>query len=161
VAVAVFMVATLGGCAMNRASITGGSAQSKADEAAVRRTLADVEQRINQSDIGFVDVFAKDAVIIAPSAPDIVGFDAIRTMYSDLMKQASLTVHFSTQEVAVAGDFAYERGTYTLKISDRTNGHVLQNVTNKHLHILKRQPDGTWRTWRLMVNSAEPAPAGK
>ncbi|HWF11257.1 MAG TPA: DUF4440 domain-containing protein [Bryobacteraceae bacterium] len=137
---------------------TKSAAHSRsADEAAVRRTLADTEHRINQDDPGFVTVFAKDAVIIAPSAPDISGYDAIRSMYEGLMKQDSMTVHFSTEEVAIAGDLAYERGTYTLRISDKATGKILQDATNKHLHILKRQPDGTWKTWRMMVSSAAPA----
>ena len=150
------MVIALSGCSSNPAT-TSGPAQERADEAAIRRTLGDIEQRINQDDPGFVDVFAKDAVIIAPGAPDVVGFDAIRTMYTDLMKHASMAVHFSTDEIAVAGNLAYERGTYTLKITDRATGSVLQDVRNKHLHIMKRQPDGTWKTWRMMVSTAEPA----
>jgi uncharacterized protein (TIGR02246 family) len=143
------LAVALSGCASNR------------EEAAIRRTLANLEQRINQGDPGFVDVFAQDAVIIAPGAADVVGFDAIRTMYTDMLKQDSMTVHFSTDEVAVAGDLAYERGTYTLRIADKASGRVVQDVKNKHLHILKRQPDGTWKTWRMMVSSAEPTPGQK
>ena len=130
-----------------------------ADEAAIRQTLAELERKINQGDVSFTDVFAKDAVIVAPSAPDVVGFDAIHKMYADLMNQVAMTVHFSTEEIAVMGDMAYERGTYTLRIADKSSGKVLQDVKNKHLHILKRQPDGAWKTWRMMVNNAEPAPA--
>ena len=148
---------TLVGCATKPAAATGGPDQAKADESAVRRVLAETEQRINQGDPGFVDVFAKDAVIIAPESPDIVGFDAIRSLYAGIMEQATMTVHVSTEEVAVAGDLAYEHGTYTLRITDKKSGKVLQDVKNKHLHILKRQPDGQWKTWRMMVNSAEPA----
>lgn len=154
--VLVGITVVLGGCSAKPHAAAAAPAQQKADEAAVRRVLADTEQRINKGDLGFVDVFAKDAVIIAPSMPDIVGFDAIRAMYSDLLKHDSMTVHFSTEEVAVSGDMAYEHGTYTLKISDKAGGKVLQNVKNKHVHILKRQPDGSWKTWRMMVSSAEP-----
>ena len=152
---------TLVGCATSPAVATSGTDQAKADESAVRRVLADTEQRINRGDVGFVDVFARDAVIIAPGAPDIVGFDAIRSLYAGIMQQNSMTVHFSTEEIAVAGDLAYEHGTYTLRIADKKSGAVLQDVKNKHLHILKRQPDGAWKTWRMMVNSAEPAPPKK
>lgn len=136
-------------------------ASTSADEAAVRQTIAGLEQRINQGDAGFVNVFANDAVIIPPSSPDIVGLDAIRKMYTDVMKQDSMTVHFSTEEVAVSGDTAFERGTYTLRIADKATGRVLQDAKNKHVHIFKRQGDGTWKTWRMMVNSAEAAPAPK
>src|SRR5437868_1473437 len=107
----------LSGCASM--AVTGGPDQARADETAVRQTIASVEKRINQGDTGFVNVFANDAVIIAPSSPDIVGLDAITKMYTDMMKQDSLTVHFSTEEVAVSGDTAFERGTYTLRIADK------------------------------------------
>jgi uncharacterized protein (TIGR02246 family) len=155
------LAAALGGCASHPLDASGGTDQSRGDEAAIRQTLAGVEQRINRGDAGFVGVFAKDAVIIAPSAPDVVGYDAIRKLYEDLMKQAQLTVHFTTAEIAVAGDLAYEHGTYTLLIVDKSSGKVLQDVRNKHIHILKRQSDGTWKTWRMMVSSAEPVPAVK
>jgi uncharacterized protein (TIGR02246 family) len=141
--------------------LCGCASKPAADEAAVRRTIADIEQKINLGDTSFVNVFANDAVIIAPSAPDIVGLDAIRTMYTGLMKQDAMTVHFSTEEVQVSGDMAFERGTYTLRITDKATGHVLQDVKNKHVHIFKRQPDGTWKTWRMMVNSADAARAQK
>jgi ketosteroid isomerase-like protein len=72
-------VATLEGCSAKLTTET-----SAADEATVRQTLARMEQRINQGDLGFVDVFAKDAVIIAPSVPDIAGSEAIRAMYAGL-----------------------------------------------------------------------------
>ena len=134
---------------------------ANADEASIRQTLASLERRINQGDPGFVDVFDKDAVIIAPSAPDIVGFDAIRSMYGGLMEKAAMNVHFSTAEVVIAGDLAYERGTYTLRVTDKASGLTLQDVKNKHVHIMRRQPDGSWKTWRMMVNSAGPALASK
>jgi ketosteroid isomerase-like protein len=158
---AVALAVMLGGCTLYPAASIGGPEHVKAEETAIRRTIADLEHRINQGDPGFVDIFAKDAVIIAPAVPDVVGFDAIRAMYSDMMKHVSMTVHFSTDEVAVAGDLGYERGTYTLKIVDKASGKVVQDVKNKHLHILKRQPDGTWKTWRMMVSSAEPTATQK
>jgi uncharacterized protein (TIGR02246 family) len=150
--------AALVGCATKPTAAAVGTG---ADEAAVRQTLAEAERQINQGDLGFVNVFAKDAVIIAPSAPDIAGIDAIRAMYAGVMEKTAMNVHFSTEEVAVEGDLAYEHGTYTLKITDKASGQTLQNVKNKHVHILKRQPDGSWKTWRMMVNSAEPETAQK
>lgn len=152
------LVAALCGCAIQT---TNQAEQTRKDQAAVRQLLSSLEKQINAGDIGFVDVFAKDAAIIAPSAPDIRGYDAIRAMYEDVMKQASMTVHFTTEEIAVAGDLAYEHGTYTLRIVDKKSGKVLQDVKNKHVHILKRQPDGSWKTWRMMVSSAEPASVEK
>ncbi|HEY3823036.1 MAG TPA: nuclear transport factor 2 family protein [Bryobacteraceae bacterium] len=156
------IAATLCACAAKPAAESqSGKDQSGKDETAIRQLLANTERRINADDLSFVDAFAKDAVIIAPSAPDISGYDAIRAMYDGVMKQASMTVHFSTEEIVPAGDLAYEHGTYTFRMVDRKTGKVLQDVTNKHVHILKRQPDGSWKTWRMMVNSADAPPAAK
>ena len=145
IAILVALSAALGAC---------DTKPSRSDEAAIRQFLANLEKRINNNDIGFVDAFAKDAVIMAPGTPDVVGYDAIRAMYAGLLQQDSLTVQFMPQEIVVAGDLAYERGTYTLRIVDRKSGKVVQDVRNKDVHILKRQPDGSWKTWRMMVNSA-------
>jgi len=143
-------------CAPSQSTPAGTPNSAKADEAAIRQLLANTEQRINQDDLGFVDAFANDAVIMAPSAPNIVGFDAIRTMYASVLKNASMQIRFSTEELVVTGDLAYERGTYTLRMSERASGRVLVNATNRHIHFLKRQSDGSWKTWRMMTNSAAP-----
>ena len=147
--------ATLGGCTQRSNANTNSSSQIEAEKAAIRRTLATTQERINRGDLGFVDVFTNDAVIMVPSGPDVTGLEAIRTTYSNLLKEASMTVHFSTEEIAIAGDLAVERGTYTIKISNRSTGRTLQDAKNKHMHILKKQQDGAWKTWRMMVNSAE------
>jgi ketosteroid isomerase-like protein len=146
----------LGACLTGPLAREAKPDRAKTDEVTIRRMLAETERRINASDPGFVEVFAKDAVIITPAAPDIIGFESIRTLYTETLKQTSMEVHFSTEEVAIAGDLAYERGTYTLKMSDRASGKVLQDVKNKHIHILRRQTNGHWKTWRMMVTSAVP-----
>jgi hypothetical protein len=43
-----------------------------------------------------VDTFDKDAVIIAPGALDIAGYDAIRSTYGGLMEKTAMNVKFST-----------------------------------------------------------------
>lgn len=128
-----------------------------AEEGAIRQMLAGVEKRINAGDLGFVEAFAKDAIIVAPGSPDVSGVEAITAMYSGLLKQASVKVHFSTEEITIADDLAVERGTYSMVVADRASGRTLQDVKNKHIHILRKQPDGSWKTWRMMVNSAEPS----
>ncbi len=157
--VVLLLTLAIGACARTPAATTGNAHSTDADVSAIRQTLHTVEERINRGDIGFASVFTDDAVIIGQGAPDIVGITAIRQVYADLLKQANVTLAFTTAEIVVAGDLAYERGTYALKIADKASGRVLSDVVNRHVHVLKRQPDGTWKTWRMMVNSAEPPPS--
>ena len=53
------MVIVLNGCSSNPAATRVGPEQAKAEEAVIRRTFADLEERINKGDPGFVDIFAK------------------------------------------------------------------------------------------------------
>ena len=153
-AVCAFIAAALVGCS-SPSTAAKETNTTTADEAAVRQTIADIARRVNADDISFVDVFADDAIIIGSGGPDVVGAKAIRELYTNLMKQASLRVDFTTAEVVVADGLAMERGHYSLVITDRTTGKVLQNVKNNHMHIMKKQTDGTWKTWRMMTSSAE------
>lgn len=151
-------VLAVSACAAPPAPAPAAQDRAGTDADAIRRTLADLEQRVNRGDVGFVDIFTSDAVVVAPDTPDVVGIDAIRALYSDTLAKMRLAMHFTTEEIVVAGDLAYERGRYTLKISDKASGQVLQDGTNRHIHIMKRQPDGSWKTWRMMVVAAPAAP---
>ncbi len=159
------LVASFAGCTAPAAPpgappAATSESRAEADAADIRRTLADLEARINRSDIGFVDVFTRDAVIVAPDTPDVVGYDAIRALYAQTLAQVSLTVHFTTDEIEVREDLAFERGSYTLRITDKASGKVVQDGVNRHIHMMKRQPDGAWKTWRMMVVAAPAAPLG-
>jgi uncharacterized protein (TIGR02246 family) len=156
-AVIAAFLAALAACS-ERAPGPTSSAASEADVAAIGALVDRVERTFKAGDLeAAMTVFTDDAVIIAQGAPDMVGTDTIRAMYAGMMDQFDIDADLSTAEIQVVGDLAYERGTYTLKLTDKASGQVVMDVVNRHLHILKRQPDGTWKTWRMMVNSAEPA----
>ena len=133
---------------------------SAADATQIRDFVEHVESVFDAGDLdAAVDVFTDDAMILGQGAPDVIGKPAIRSVYQAALAQANLEVRFHTEEIETLGDLAYERGTYTLTISDKATGQPVSTVTNRHIHILKRQPDGRWKTWRMMTNSAEPTPA--
>jgi uncharacterized protein (TIGR02246 family) len=130
-----------------------------ADEQDIREFLRHIEQIFDASDLeAAASVFTDDAVISAHGAPDTIGNAAIRELYAAAMAQVKLGARFNTEEIRVLGDLAYERGTYTLTVSDKTKGHVLSTAVNRHIHVLQRQPDGGWKTWRMMTNSPTPSP---
>jgi hypothetical protein len=91
-----------------------------------------------------------------PGSVDALGKDAIRALYANALAATSLHVRFHTEEIASHGDLAYERGTYDLDVTDKTTGRNLQTVTRSHVHILKKQPNGDWKTWRMFTDSTQP-----
>lgn len=133
-------------------------AEVSAEEASARAFLDDVQKLFNEDGLDtFMEVFTDDAVISAAGSADAVGKPAIRKVYEDALAQNGLKVKFTTEELLVSGDLAYERGTYVIEVSSLEDGKVIANVTNRHIHILRKQADGSWKTWRMMTNSAAPA----
>lgn len=158
---AVLLVAiTLTGCARDATVVTPPAPSD--DSAAVHAVLADVADAFNRSDLdAAMQVFTEDAVISGQGEPDVVGAAAIRSMYEAAIAQVGMKVVFHTEEVHTVGDLAFERGTYTVDLTDKASGAPIGRMDNRHVHVMRKGADGKWRTWRMMVNSPRggaPAP---
>lgn len=132
-----------------------------ADTAKIHALLDGLEVIFAKGDIdGAMKAFTSDAVIFAENGEDIVGEAAIRAAYSGMMSAFNVELAFNTAEIAILGDTAYEQGTFSIKLTDKASGQVASDTTSRHIHILKRQADGSWKTWRMMSNTpAASAPA--
>jgi ketosteroid isomerase-like protein len=148
-------------CALlSAAAMAPVHAQRNQDVAAIEALLDKGEQVFATGDLeGAVALFADDAVIYAENGPDIVGIDAVRATYSGMLQAMRVELSFKTNEIVVAGDLAFESGTFRLKLTDKAGGAVVSDSQSRHMHVYKRQPDGSWKTWRMMVNTPAPAPA--
>ena len=125
-----------------------------ADKAGVLAFLEQIERDFANGDIdGAMRAFTDDAVIFAENDADIIGADAIRAAYTGMLTAFDVELAFDTQEVAILGDTAYEQGTFSIKLTDKTSGQIASDSVSRHIHILKRQPDGSWKTWRMMSNT--------
>ncbi len=132
-----------------------------ADQAAIRQVLDQIASSFNAG--RYDEMFAQyrdDVVVSPPNAPDLVGKQSWRSaMEATIPQNLALNLRFDTQELEVVGDLAYERGTYRMEAADKESGAVLQTVSGRHIHIFKREADGSWKGWRLFENSADPVPA--
>jgi ketosteroid isomerase-like protein len=129
-----------------------------ADEAAIRAVLEGIATDFSAGKLEEMFSYYQDDVLIsAPGAPDIVGKQAWReALDATLPKGLTMTLRFDTAEVEISGDLAYERGTYEINATDPAAPGQAMNIKGRHIHIFKRQPDGSWKGWRLMENSADP-----
>jgi ketosteroid isomerase-like protein len=57
------------------------------------------------------------------------------------------------QEVRITGDYAYELGTVQTRIGPMNPGPEVDTTYNM-MRILKKQPDGSWRIYRAIWNTA-------
>lgn len=136
-------------------------ANTAADEAAIRKVLDDVASTFNAGNYDAMFALYRDDVVVSPpNAPDIVGKQAWRTtLDTTLPPSMAFKMRFDTQELEIAGDLAYERGTYRVETMDKATSAAGPVLGGRHIHIFKREADGSWKGWRLMENTAEPAVA--
>ena len=142
------------------AACSGGSKPGHdraADEAEIHKMLDSIAGSFKTGDMEQVlAIYADDVLVLGIDQPDVAGKEAWRKVLADQPKDVTINVRMDTKELEIAGDLAYERGTYTAEISSKATGLLLQTVTNRHMHIFKRQPDGHWKAWRLMENATSP-----
>jgi uncharacterized protein (TIGR02246 family) len=153
------LVLALGACQPRPSTPVTNAA---ADEAAIRKVLDNVASTFNAGNYdGMFALYRDDVVVSGPGAPDIVGKQAWRNaLATTLPPNVAFKMRFDTQELELAGDLAYERGTYRIEMTDKATGAAAPPLGGRHIHIFKREADGSWRGWRLMENSSA-APTAK
>jgi ketosteroid isomerase-like protein len=98
-----------------------------------------------------VSFYSDDAVVMPPNAPRATTKEAIRTIWKDLLTDASISWKTKEVEVAQSGDLAFSNGTYEVTLNDPTGTPVKDR--GKYLEVWKKQADGTWKCVMDMWNS--------
>jgi len=94
-----------------------------------------------------VATFADDGVDMPPGAPAVVGRDAYRTYCTSMLERmGDFSWAFDIAELVVTGDWAFERGTYSIIMGDGSEDR------GKYLWLYQRDADGHWRFARTIYN---------
>jgi len=135
------------------------SVTTASEEDAVRRALAAFLDAVNRADYAAViEMITDDAVFWTADAPATRGKAALEAAYDGL---AAYTVHqdFEIEELQVCGDWAFVRGYESFTLDPRDGkGQRLEIKRRRAISILRRQPDGSWKTARGMTNYDAPRP---
>jgi uncharacterized protein (TIGR02246 family) len=115
------------------------------------------------------DLYTADATDMPSGQPAVTGRDAIVQLYAGLLSQTTLHVTLTSTETRVAGDWAFDRGTYDQTMTPTMAADSMAKnpmpaaapVTDhgKYLVILQKQADGSWKLARDISNSDAPPPA--
>ena len=134
---------------------TGPASLSEADLAAIGEVRAAM---VNASLTGDADagaaLYAEDAIQLPPNAPAVRGRAAIRE--ADAALGALSTFELRPEETWGVGDFAYDRGTYSLSV--QMPDTATYREVGKYLVLLRRQTDGSWKMTTAMWSSDAPPP---
>ena len=101
--------------------------------------------------------FTDDGVQMPPNAPANVGRTMIGSWSRAFLDQFRLQFSLAVDEVRVLGEWAFERGDYTISLNPKAGGPTMQDI-GKYITIYQWKPGDTWRIARDIWNSSNPPP---
>jgi uncharacterized protein (TIGR02246 family) len=103
------------------------------------------------------NLYVDGGIVMYPDHPPVIGHAAIAEYFKGFFAEFdALDFQLASSEIVIAGDWAYDRGTYRWKAKPKKGGAPMDD-DGKYLVILRREPDGRWRVARDMDNSDRPA----
>jgi uncharacterized protein (TIGR02246 family) len=128
-----------------------------ADRAAIEQLAGQFQTAFNAGDAAAVAAtYAEGAVLMPPDQATVEGTAAIQAYFQGFFDANTATIELASNEIEVSGDWAYDRGTYTMTTTPKAGGDAA-TIYGKYLVLLARQADGTWKVSRDIDNHS-PAP---
>lgn len=135
---------------MSFAAVTVASEGAQAVDEAWRRA-------ITANDLNAViAVYAEDAVMWLPDAPEAKGREAIRKSYADLLSANTVTgATLANTHYQTSGNLSVGWGNFTLTLSPKAGGNSV--TLSGRFSVIARKQGGTW-VYAVDHASADPAP---
>ena len=131
-------------------------ANLESDTAAINDIWTTYASSLEAGDLpAWLSLWTENGVQMPPNEPPIIGKDQIQKKNEVAFDQFTFEMEITNEEIRVAGDWAFSRGTYTATFSPK-NGDQPVPVDGKFMTILERQPDGSWKIHRDIFNSNVP-----
>lgn len=128
------------------------AATTEADEAALRQGEDAWIAFFNAADAdGLGGTYDAEVVQMRPEGPPLVGPAAIVEDHRNYFNEFTAVQVSNIDELAVFGDLAMSRGTWTTRQTPKAGGDE-QVRTGSWMVVHKRQADGSWKVWRWIWN---------
>jgi ketosteroid isomerase-like protein len=109
-------------------------------------------EALNDEDIdAFSELTTEGHVLTPPGGRPIVGKAPIVEATGRSFAEFDVTEMWIPEETQLAGDWAYQRGSYDLLMTPRAGG-ASRAIKGWFMRIYQRQPNGEWRMTRDMFN---------
>ena len=131
----------------------GAPAAAQRDTIAIRELYRRYSQAFAAEDVAtLVQCFAEDGMLMAPREPTVAGRDQLRQRWEKAAAtEVTLELRFTLDEIVIAGEWAYARGTFTWRGIIKAGEPEAEN-RGRYLDILRRERDGSWVIARRMRN---------
>ena len=110
----------------------------------------DVEFALANDSARMMSQWTDDIVLLQPGAPIMRGRGAIAEVFGAVESPEIVEYVLDIQEVKIAGDHAFQWGTYGYTMRPRSGGDTVR-MRGKIMRVLQRQADGTWKIHRGMT----------
>ncbi|TDR23852.1 YybH family protein [Marinicella litoralis] len=100
--------------------------------------------------------FADDIVMMGPNMPVIAGIVDVTGAMRGFFEAFDIQIKYSSEEIVIADDWAFDRGTFTQILTSKVQGGPPKNELGKYLWVYKRMSDGSWKQARVIWNSSVP-----
>lgn len=123
------------------------------DLAAIEAFNRQYLQAINDEDIEALSRLTTEGhIMLMPGSAPLVGKEANDEANGRVFESFEIDETWTPVETEVAGDWAWQRGTFTVAATPRSGGEA-SRTSGSFLRIYRRQQDGSWRMIRDMFNS--------
>lgn len=129
------------------------------DRAAINNIRLEFEAGENTDDLARMTRYlAPDVVAMPPNRPITKGATTLAESLRGFLGAYKVAVKYTTDEIVLSGDWAFERGTAVETMTPKAGG-AAEMSNGKYLWLYHRN-NGKWELARLMWNSSDPlAPA--
>ncbi len=167
VTVVVCALTTLAGQVLHGPTVAAGSRQDRAADLAAIEKLRqqDIAATIARDPVALTDFWTEDAIRLGVGAPPEIGKQTIRASNERQTANKNFKVLSYIPETKdftfLDGGWAVEWRTYTGSYIDSPGGEA-KHVGGTVLMVLKKLPDGSWKSFRALgsIEPGTPAKAG-
>jgi uncharacterized protein (TIGR02246 family) len=152
------MVSTIATIILSQMTDVSGSGADKQEVTAITSLRNEYAAAWKSGDAEHVArLYTNDGIVLYPNKPAVVGAN-ILAYFKDFFDQfVQKKFELTSEEVTIAGHWAFDRGTYVVSVTPRKGGKAIED-NGKYLVILQRQGDGSWKVVRDLDNSNNPLP---
>ncbi len=104
-----------------------------------------------------VELYSRDVVYMPPGQPPLQGSEQVQRFLEQMFPSGRSSLTYSSREIQVSGDLAYERGVFVRMAGNSGTGSGSRN--GNLLRVFRRDEDGAWKVtreiWNVSLDSNE------
>jgi uncharacterized protein (TIGR02246 family) len=130
---------------------------TEADVEAITAVFAEFDAAVAAGDANrILALYADDVVSMPPTEVPRVGVATMRAQMQEFIDQFNTELTSRVEEVEVSGDMAFALVSWEQTMTPKAEGDTTHEQ-GRWIVVFKRQPDGSWKCWREMWSTYEPA----